>query len=241
VLESSASRAESHRVAACEADVYGATQALAGDNTQTVYMCQATRLPDASEDLSPYDVRQYVEDYTSGNVGAGQFIRGAIFITYESLINAGVGLGPMLRWLYDRFQSLWGGLSYPRRPGKIPNGQPTPTAHLNLQPGEWVRVKGYEEILASCREDNRNRGMGFDGELVPYCGGTYRVLKRVSKIVDEKSGKMLNMANPCIVLEDVVCQGRYSTCRMFCPRAIYPYWREIWLERITPVSERTAS
>jgi hypothetical protein len=30
----------------------------------------------------------------------------------------------------------------------------------------------------------------------------------------------------------MVCEARYSVCRRFCPRAIYPYWREIWLERV---------
>jgi hypothetical protein len=44
------------------------------------------------------------------------------------------------------------------------------------------------------------------------------------------------MRHPCIILEDVVCQSRYSTCRMLCPRSIYPYWREIWLERV-PAAE----
>lgn len=42
------------------------------------------------------------------------------------------------------------------------------------------------------------------------------------------------MKNPCIILEGVVCQGRYSDCRMFCPREIFSYWREIWLERVDP-------
>jgi hypothetical protein len=101
-----------------------------------------------------------------------------------------------------------------------------------LQPGDWVRVKSYEEILATLGTDNRNRGMVWDGELMPYCGGTYRVQSRVTSILDERTGKMLRMQNPCIVLESVMCQARYSECRMFCPRAIYPYWREIWLERV---------
>jgi hypothetical protein len=219
---------------AAEEDVHRAT-IVAGErnDSETVYACQATRLPYASHDLSSWDFRQYIEDYTSRNITAAQLIRGIIYTVYENLINAGVGWGPALRWLYDRFQRLWGGLPYPHRPGKIPSGHPTPAAHLNLQPGDLVRVRPYDEILATCREDARNRGMGFDGEMMPYCGGTYRVRSRVSRIVDEKTGKMLTMSNPCIVLEDVVCQGRYSNCRMFCPRAIYPYWREIWLERVT--------
>ena len=74
--------------------------------------------------------------------------------------------------------------------------------------------------------------MHWDAELVPYCGGTYRVLKRVTKMIDEKTGKMVEMKNPCIILDTVVCQARYSSCRMLCPKSMYPYWREIWLERV---------
>jgi hypothetical protein len=77
-----------------------------------------------------------------------------------------------------------------------------------------------------------NRGMRWDAEMAPYCGGTYQVLKRVTKIINEKTGKMQEMKAPCIILDSVVCQARYSECRLFCPRSIYPYWREIWLERI---------
>jgi hypothetical protein len=32
----------------------------------------------------------------------------------------------------------------------------------------------------------------------------------------------------------VVCSGDRSICRWFCPREIYPYWREFWLERVAP-------
>jgi hypothetical protein len=216
-----------------EGDVHRAAgSSEVGDVPDPVYVCQATRLPYASEDLSPYDFRQYLEDYTSGNVGAGRWLRGMIYITYQNLIDLGIGLGVPLRWLYEHFQALWGGLPYPQRPGRLANGDRTPTAHLNLQAGEWVRVKSYEEIMASCTENRKNRGMGFDGEMMPYCGGTYQVLKRVTRIVNEKTGRMQHMQNPCIILNNVVCEGRYSNCRMFCPRAIYPYWREIWLERV---------
>jgi hypothetical protein len=216
-----------------EEDVQRATR-VAGDmdNPDPTYVCQATRLPYASTDLSPFDIRQYLTDLSSGNVGLGQWLRGILYITYQRLINLGIGWGALLRWLYDRIQGMWGGIRYPRRLGKIPMGQPTPAVHLNLQEGELVRIKSYEKILATCNTDNRNRGMGFDAEMVPYCDGTYRVLRRVTRIINERTGKMMLMKNPCIILDNVVCQGRYSECRMFCPRAIYPYWREIWLERV---------
>ena len=104
-----------------------------------------------------------------------------------------------------------------------------PFETLNLQPGELVRVKSKEEIVKTLDTHNANRGMSFDGEMVRYCGREARVLRRVEQIIDEKSGRMLHLKTPCVVLESVTCTGRYHRQ---CPRAIYPYWREIWLERV---------
>ncbi|MBV8098393.1 MAG: hypothetical protein JOZ31_04475 [Verrucomicrobia bacterium] len=159
--------------------------------------------------------------------------RGVLYMFYQHrVIPFRYRLAPLMRWIYDRFQKLWGGIPYPRRQGSIPTGEPTPTMTLNLQPGEWVRVKSYQAILATCDQANKNRGMKFDAEMVPYCGRTYRVLKRATRILDEKTGKIQELKNPCIILDGVVCQSRYSECRLFCPRSVYPFWREIWLERI---------
>jgi len=221
-----------------ESDVYAATQ-IAGPSGPT-FVCQATRLPYATRDLKWWDIRQYIEDYSSGNVGFGQVLSGLIYSAYYNLSRAGMGLGRPMRWLYNKARFLWRGSLWPRTPGVIPAGQPTPTATLNLQPGELVRVKQHQEILSTLTTDNRNRGMTWDAELVPYCGGTYRVRTRVTKIVDEKTGKMQEMKNPCIILESVVCKSRYSGCRMFCPREIYPWWREIWLERVEAMQPNQA-
>jgi hypothetical protein len=40
---------------------------------------------------------------------------------------------------------------------------------------------------------------------------------------------MISLPRDCIILEDVTCQADYHR---FCPRRIYPYWREIWLRRV---------
>jgi len=216
-----------------EADVLAATQKRADDDGEPAYVCQATQLPAATEPLPWWEWGQYVEDYKSGNVGLGRISKGFLYMAYQQgLVNLGIGLGPLLRWIYNRFQGLRGGIPYPRRSGKLAAGMRTPTTRLDLQPGEWVRVKSFDAIRATCDKWNMNRGMRWDAELVPYCGGTYQVLKRVTKTLNEKTGKMQEMKTPCIILDSVVCQARYSKCRLFCPRSIYPYWREIWLERI---------
>ncbi len=202
------------------------------------YICQATQLPSFTTDLNWWDTRQYVEDLTSGNVTIRQFFKGAMYAAYNNLINAGIGIGRALRWLYDQGQSLWGGVPYPRRWGSIPFDQPTPTCTLDLQPGELVRIKPFHEILATLNTDNKNRGLYFDAEAVPYCEGEYRVRSRLNKFIEEKTGKLITLKSSSILLEGVWCRSRYSECRMFCPRSIYTWWREIWLER---VSEETGS
>ena len=73
--------------------------------------------------------------------------------------------------------------------------------------------------------------MSFDLEMTPYCEKPFTVRGRVTKLIDEQTGAMLRMKQPNIVLDGVVCNAEYSQCRLMCPRAIPPYWREIWLER----------
>jgi hypothetical protein len=204
----------------------------AGTRFKDAYVCQATQLSAATSPLSVLDLSQYVKDYRSGNVGLWRMACGFFYLGYYSLCNAGLKIGRPLRFLYDFFARLFGGVPYPRKPGLIPLGQPTPVDNLNLQPGELVRVKSFEAILATVDKYNRNRGMYFVGEQVPYCGRTFRVLRRMERIIDERSGRMVRLKTPAIQLEGAVCAGRYAEFCMFCPRSTYPYWREIWLERV---------
>jgi hypothetical protein len=115
--------------------------------------------------------------------------------------------------------------------GTINTGESTPVTALDLVPGEEVCVKSAAEIAATLNTNNKNRGIWFGPEQVPYCGGTFKVRRRVAQIIDERTGEMIPMKTPCITLENALCRGHYSTGRMFCPRLITPYWRELWLER----------
>lgn len=198
---------------------------------EPVYRCQATELPKATELLPWWHIAQYVEDYSSGNVTLRQMIVSGLHSVWYHLSEAGIGLGPLMRWLYDKVQSLRGGVPFPWRRGTIPLGQKTPSASLNLQPGDWARVKSYKEILATLDQANKNRGLFFGPEEVPYCGRTLQVRQRVERIIDEKTGKMIRLKTPAVILEEAYCQARYCEWRKFCPRAIFTYWREVWLER----------
>src|SRR5262249_27847170 len=211
-----------------EQDVGRATRAQDdGANGEPRYACQATQLPLFTTPLAWWDPRQYIEDLVSGNVTLGRVLSGLLYSSYYNLTFARRNrLGKPARWLYDRFQELRGGTPFPRRIGTVPAGETTPSCTLNLQPGELVRIKSYKEILATLDSWQKNRGMYFDAELVPYCGGVYRVKARVESFVNERTGCAAKLKTPAVMLEGVWCQSRYSHCRMFCPRGIYAWWRE---------------
>lgn len=197
------------------------------------YRCQATDLPRFSTRLRLRHVDQYIEDYRSGNVTLWEMFQTGCYFLLKSIGNPKTeGDGGTYVKIYDRFQRLWGGVPYPRRQGWLKKGDPHPIATLDLKPGELVRVKSLEEILASIDGRNRNRGLYFDAEMVPYCGGVFRVRSRVDQFLDEKTGAMLQMKTPAVILEGTWCRSFYSEKRVFCPRRIYGWWREVWLERV---------
>jgi len=222
-----------------EEDVWNATRARSPSGDGHIrYVCQATELPGFTTFLPWWDVRQYAEDFTSGNATPGRLFRGFVYLAFYHLAQTWRNrLGAPSRWAYDRFQALWGGIPYPRRRGTIPSGDLTPTSTLDLQPGELVRVKSYHEILATVDTANKNRGLYFDAEQVPFCGQVYRVQARLDKFIDEATGKMRTLKTPAVILEGVWCNSRYSNRRMFCPRSIFAWWRETWLERV-PASDQ---
>jgi hypothetical protein len=193
-----------------------------------VYRCQATQLKAYTTPLQWWDVRQYVRDLAAGNVHVRQLIAALAFCAYRRLVKFGVGYR-LLVGLYNWLQSRRGQPPWPYIQGRL---QATPLAELNLQPGELVRVKPLVEIVATLDVHNRNRGMLFAPEMVRFCGGTYKVLRPVHRIIDEKRGEMLEFSNSCVILQNVYCLTEFSERRVFCPRSIYPFWRDIWLERI---------
>lgn len=216
-----------------EEDLHTATLASGPQEpTDPTYACQATLLPNYTTLLPWWNLRQYWEDLRSGNVGLKRMAFSFLFSVYYRITQRSPGLNRFMTRLYDRMQGLWGGVPFPRKWGTVPSGQPTPTCALNLQPGEIVRVKTHPEILATLDERNRNRGLYYDAEEVPFCGATFRVKQRVSQIINENTGKMMKLKNESVILDGAYCQSRYSDRRLFCPRAVYPMWREIWLERV---------
>lgn len=220
--------------------VWAGTQPTTTPETSggSFYVCQATQVPAATTLLPVYELLQYVEDYRSGNEPLTKIIAQLFFAPYEKLANARSGLGPPLRWLYNTIQSARGGWTYPLRNGRLSCGGPTPTVNLGLQEGEWVRVKELDKILDTVDEFLVNRGMGFHPVMTRYCGKIFRVKKRIGKVINERTGELRHLKNSCLVLEGADCHGRY-TRPINCPRAMPPFWREIWLERVDGTANRS--
>ena len=82
---------------------------------------------------------------------------------------------------------------------------------------------------------------GLDVEMVKYSGGRYRVQMRVDRLINEQTGKMMRMKQPCIQLEAVYCRAECTRWRLGCPRAMNTYWREIWLRKIQEKDAATIS
>lgn len=201
------------------------------DESGPVWVCQTTKLYDATLPLRWWDVRQYVMDVTTGNHTAWGITKLLIFAGYRKLVSLGVGYRALVA-LFNGFQRLRGGKPFPRGDGVIPDGQATPTGQLDLKPGEWVEILPEEQIRSTLTRSGFNRGMRYDLGMSRYCGGQYRVQMRVDRLINEITGRMMIMKSPCIQLEDVYCRAECTTWRIGCPRASNTYWREIWLKRI---------
>jgi hypothetical protein len=195
------------------------------------WVCQTTALYEATAPLSPYDIRQYIRDVTSGNHSLWGISKLLIAAGYRKLVGLGYGY-KVLVGFYNAFQKLRGGEPYPETHGVIPDGKPTPVEKLDLQPGEWVEVKKPAEIMPTLTEKGFNRGMRYDMEMLKYSGKRYKVQMIVDKIINEQTGKMMPMKTPCIQLEDVYCRATCTPMRLGCPRKMNTYWREIWLKRV---------
>jgi hypothetical protein len=191
--------------------------AAPGDET---FSCQATELMRAAPARIPWwDLRQYLRDLRVGNAQVSAMIRYLTITLFNKFQAANRRFLPRLPFIH-------GARNYPFIDGRLTR---TPKDVLNLRPGDLVEIRSKEEIVRTLDKDNKNRGLKFDIEMLRYCGQRARVLRRVDHIIDERTGKMMQFSNDCIILDGVVCQSEYYG---FCSRSTYGYWREIWLKRV---------
>jgi hypothetical protein len=132
----------------------------------------------------------------------------------------------LLRWM--RHKLIWSAFVWwARAPWNSKQYVKTPSRTLDLQQGDLVKVRRTCEILRTLDRNGFNRGLRFTPEMFRYCGQKCRVLSKLERRINEIDGQLVEFGNPCILLENVICEGQ----RIFCSRSEYHYWREIWLER----------
>lgn len=185
-----------------------------GGGAELRWRCQATDLPAATTPVKLWNPLSYTRELTRGNVSLTHFV--------EVMGRAAV---------QEPMRKL-GMLPQVPLPGTrdVPLTEPP----LDLQPGELVQIKSKEEIAQTLTKKGTNRGLWFDTEMMVYCGRTFRVRRRITRFISDQDGRMIELKTDCVTLDGCVCSGDYSLRRWFCGRALFPYWREIWLRRVEP-------
>ncbi len=185
---------------------------LAKLSQNNVSACQATSLLRASYPPSRSIIKQYLWSMEPGAFTPIEIIRG------------------LLTELLTRGRRL---LQRNDKTNIVGENIRTPTASLALQPGELVEVRSIEEIRQTLDKKGRNRGLIFSPEMQQYCGKRFKVLKRVDKATNEATGVIRNVTNT-VILEGSVCDGKaHGRCQRMCPCL----WREIWLRRVSAVTD----
>jgi hypothetical protein len=230
----------SEALAALAEGATNATPSIEGGQERERFRCQATEARIASEPLGASDPRQYIREVAAGNVSASHVV---------AVLG---GYGIERAWHFARMtasrilSSLH--LHTPRLSSDLPSdavASRRPSRSDGIQPGDIVRVRPLKEIERTL-VGGRHRGLWFDApEMSTFCGGTFTVKERVQRIIDDRNGEMIEFASDCLILDGVCCTGERSRRCWFCPRGIYSFWREDWLEVVqkasTPAEVRAAS
>jgi hypothetical protein len=183
------------------------------------YFCQSTELLKATEVFpgrkKPWMVRIALREIRNGDRSLLEIAQLFVRSSWQMLRNAAAG-----GW-------------YLRGPNKQ-----TPIASLGLKPGDSVRVKSQTQIVETLNYYGRNRGMSITAEMTRCCGKEAEVRNRADRIIEERTGKMLELRNTVLLYnvrgnptlcEECLCADKMGDC----PRGEPMYWREIWLERVT--------
>jgi len=184
---------------------------------EPAWSCQATQLLEASTFLSTRRAGPWLADVVARNARPRDAVVGLAVLVFNKWQGFCERLPRALR--------IHGGQTWP---WFEPTGERRRDDLLGLEPGDMVEIRSQAEIEATLDRKGAVRGLRFSAEMLPYCGTRARVLGRVERIIDEKTGRMLALRD-CIILDGVWCQGTY---RALCRRKIYTYWRETWLRRV---------
>lgn len=171
------------------------------------YVCQMTRLWEASRPMARFDIRQDLRPLLWGNVRPWTF---AVVL---------------LTRIFNAVQSRRGGVTFPAMPEHAAE-RPVPRLdRATLAVGQRVVIQDRGQI-ARTLVNHRNRGLWYDLDMVRYCGNTSEVQQRVERLVHEATGRMVTMKTDSWILRGLMATGEFHR---LCPQHEYIHWREAWL------------
>ncbi len=177
------------------------------DNVTESYICQMTRLWEATLPMSRFDIRQDLRPLLSGNVSLWVY------------------LIVLLTRLFDTVQCLRGGVYFPHMTLPIKDNSVTQVPKMSLAADQRVMIQSRAHI-AQTLINSRTKGLWYDRDMIRFCGNPGVVYKPVDKIIHEGTGKMLQFKAPCWILRDITATGEFQR---FNPQLEYTYWKEAWL------------
>ena len=184
------------------------------------WVCQTTALYEATTLLKWWDVRQYIRDVTTGNHTAWHMFKLLVAAGYRHFVGFGPGYRPKVAF-YNWFQRLRGGEPFPVVPSRIKPGEQDTDRGPRPPAGRvGARCAPRRRSARRSRTDGFNRGMRYDMEMLKYSGKKYRVEMRVDRLINEQTGKMMEMKSPCIQLENVYCRAECTDRRLGLPAGV---------------------
>lgn len=177
-------------------------------NEQDSYICQMTRLWEASQPMSRFDIRQDLRPLLSGNVRLWVYVI------------------VLLTRLFNTTQRLRGGVKFPYMPSLSQMNPATKAPQESLAEGQSVIVQSRAHIAQTLIK-GKTKGLWYDQDMIRFCGNPAVVYKQVDKIIHEGTGKMVQIKTPCWILRDITATGEFQRLN---PQAEYTYWREAWLQ-----------
>ena len=100
-----------------------------------------------------------------------------------------------------------------------------------MKAGDLVRVKSLEEIMKTLNSHRRYERLQFLHPMAEHCGKTYRVLKRVRRLVNDMDHTVRKAKN-VVILDGVFCHGKGIYGREDCDRTCFFFWKEAWLTKV---------
>ncbi len=183
------------------------TFSLGSEPYGEVFYCQATAIPEFGQSLPAWHLGQYLRDLRSGNVRTVELLRGLV-----------MGLTRKFEFHVSRSWKA-------QQAGRTR----TPYSQAEFGDGDMVEIRSAEEIESTLDSRGRNRGLSFTPEMREVCGRRFRVSRRIHKIINESTGRMIQLVGGCLILEGAICHGDRHR---FCPRMAHLYWRDIWLRGV---------